>query len=83
VEWILSIFIQALSRKHEYEADSYAVTTCDQGAALADALKKLSRNNLSNLTPHPLYVILNYSHPPVMQRIMRIKERSAGYHANP
>ncbi len=83
VEWILSIVIQALSRKHEYEADYYAVSTCDQGDALGDALKKLSRNNLSNLTPHPLYVFLNYSHPPVIQRIMRIRELSAGYQAKP
>ncbi len=77
VEWILSIVIQALSRKHEYEADYFAVTTFDRGASLADALKKLSRNNLSNLTPHPLYVFLNYSHPPVLQRITRIREISA------
>ncbi len=77
VEWILSIAIQALSRKHEYEADYFAVTTFDRGASLADALKKLSRNNLSNLTPHPLYVFLNYSHPPVLQRITRIREISA------
>ena len=77
VEWILSIFMQALSRKHEYEADAYAVSTFDGGATLADALKKLSRNNLSNLTPHPFYVFLNYSHPPVLQRILRIKERAA------
>jgi STE24 endopeptidase len=77
VEWILSLFMQALSRKHEYEADAYAVSTFEQGATLADALKKLSRNNLSNLTPHPFYVFLNYSHPPVLQRIMRIREHVA------
>jgi len=81
VEWILSVFIQVLSRKHEYEADYFAVSTYEYGAALGDALKKLSRNNLSNLTPHPLYVFLNYSHPPVIQRIMRIRELSSGYHA--
>ena len=78
VEWILSVFMQALSRKHEYEADAYAVSTFEQGSVLADALKKLSRNNLSNLTPHPLYVFLNYSHPPLLQRIMRIREHVAG-----
>ncbi len=70
--------MQALSRKHEFEADAYAVSTFDQGASLADALKKLSRNNLSNLTPHPFYVFLNYSHPPVLQRILRIREHVAG-----
>jgi STE24 endopeptidase len=81
VEWVLSVVMQALSRKHEYEADSYAVSTFEQGATLADALKKLSRNNLSNLTPHPFYVFLNYSHPPVLQRILRIREHAAGYDA--
>jgi len=74
VEWLLSIVMQLLSRKHEYEADAYAVATFAEGASLADALKTLSRNNLSNLTPHPLYVFLNYSHPPVLQRIRRIGE---------
>ena len=78
VEWLLSIVMQLLSRKHEYEADAYAVSTCAQGASLADALKTLSRNNLSNLTPHPLYVFLNYSHPPVLQRIRRIRDHVAG-----
>ena len=78
VEWVLSIVMQALSRKHEYEADAYAVSSYTHGASLSEALKKLSRNNLSNLTPHPLYVFLNYSHPPVLQRILRIKERVAG-----
>ncbi len=77
VEWVLSIVQQALSRKHEFEADAYAVSTYTEGASLADALKKLSRNNLSNLTPHPLYVFLNYSHPPVLQRILRIREIAA------
>ncbi len=75
VEWMLSVVLQFLSRKHEYEADAYAVTTYPYGTTLADALKKLSRNNLSNLTPHPFYVFLNYSHPPVLQRIERIRER--------
>ena len=83
VEWILSIFMQALSRKHEYEADAYAVSTFDKGATLADALKKLSRNNLSNLTPHPFYVFLNYSHPPVLQRILRIREYAVNCDVKP
>ncbi|MEC9486105.1 MAG: M48 family metallopeptidase [Prosthecochloris sp.] len=74
VEFLLSILLQMLSRRHEFQADHYAATTCPDGGALADALKKLSRSNLSNLTPHPLYVFLNYSHPPVLQRILRIRE---------
>lgn len=79
VEFVLSIFLQLLSRKHEFEADRYAATTSSGGAALVDALKKLSRSNLSNLTPHPFHVFLNYSHPPVLQRIERIR---AGYSGN-
>lgn len=81
VQWLLSLVMQALSRKHEYEADAFAVSTFEGGAILADALKKLSRNNLSNLTPHPLYVFLNYSHPPVLQRILRIRELAASSNA--
>ncbi len=81
VQWFLSLVMQVLSRKHEYKADAYAVSTFEGGATLADALKKLSRNNLSNLTPHPLYVFLNYSHPPVLQRILRIRELVAGSNA--
>ena len=69
--------MQVLSRKHEYEADFFAVSTFDKGTELADALKKLSRSNLSNLTPHPFYVFLNYSHPPVVQRILRIRAIAA------
>jgi STE24 endopeptidase len=77
VEFVLSLFLQALSRRHEFEADYFAVSTYSGGQALAEALKKLSRSNLSNLTPHPLYVFLNYSHPPVMHRISRIRESLA------
>ncbi len=72
VEMILSIFMQMLSRKHEFEADSYAATTY-KGQPMIEALKKLSKDNLSNLTPHPFYIFLNYSHPPVLQRIRAIE----------
>ncbi len=78
VEFILSVFLQALSRRHEFQADRYAVETYSGGSALVEALKKLSRKNLSNLTPHPFYVFLNYSHPPVLRRIERIREIDQG-----
>ncbi|NTW51093.1 MAG: M48 family metallopeptidase [Chlorobiaceae bacterium] len=73
-EFILSILMQMLSRKNEYEADRFAVTTYSHGRMLSAALKKLSRQNLSNLTPHPFNVFLNYSHPPVLQRVRRIED---------
>jgi STE24 endopeptidase len=61
--------MQYMSRRHEYAADRFAVQTAPQGRSLATALKKMSVDHLSNLDPHPLYVFLNYSHPPVMQRV--------------
>ncbi|MCP4049461.1 MAG: M48 family metallopeptidase [bacterium] len=60
------------SRKHEFEADKYAVDTTADNKDMIDALKKLSVDNLSNLTPHPFKVFLEYSHPPVLRRIKRI-----------
>jgi STE24 endopeptidase len=73
VDLVLSIFGQILSRRHEYEADRYAAETTGKPGAMISALKKLSADNLSNLTPHPFHVFLNYSHPPVLQRIRAIR----------
>jgi STE24 endopeptidase len=73
IESILSILLQAFSRRNEYEADRFSVETFEQPEAMIDALKKLSVHNLSNLTPHPFYVFLNYSHPPLLQRIEAIR----------
>jgi len=72
IDMIVSIFMQVLSRKYEYEADAFASTTY-QKEPMIQALKKLSKDNLSNLTPHPFYVFLNYSHPTVLQRIKAIR----------
>ena len=74
VNMLISIYRQVLSRKHEYEADAYAVETYKQPEAMILALKKLSVDNLSNLTPHPLKVFLEYSHPPVLKRIEVIRK---------
>ena len=70
---ILSVFMQIFSRKNEFEADHFAAETTKDSQSMIDALKKLSADNLSNLTPHPFYVFLNYSHPPVLQRINALK----------
>ncbi|MCU0597937.1 MAG: M48 family metallopeptidase [Desulfobacterales bacterium] len=73
IDFFLSVLLQALSRKNEYSADRFAVeTTCDSQSFIT-ALKKLAAHNLSNLTPHPFYVYINYSHPPVLERIKAIK----------
>ena len=60
-----------LSRKFEYEADNYAKENYN-GASLVSSLKKLSKNSLSNLTPHKSYVFMHYSHPTLLQRIQNL-----------
>ncbi|MFC1988971.1 M48 family metallopeptidase [Chloroflexota bacterium] len=73
VEMVLSIALQIFSRRNEYEADRFAAETTAEPASLVDALKKLTTENLSNLTPHPFYVFLNYSHPSLLQRVQAIQ----------
>ena len=77
IELPLSIAMHVLSRKNEYDADRFAAETLDEPRSLVDALKKLSASNLSNLTPHPFYVFLNYSHPPLLQRVQAIQRYEA------
>ncbi len=74
LDGLMGMAIQAMSRRHEYSADRFASRTSGKGAAMVTALKKLSVHNLSNLQPHPFYVFLNYSHPPVLQRIEAIEK---------
>ncbi|MEM9283967.1 MAG: M48 family metallopeptidase [Verrucomicrobiota bacterium] len=66
---LLSVAGNYLSRKHEFEADAYAAKVTQNPEAMSEALRKLSKDNLSNLTPHPFYVFLNYTHPPVVERV--------------
>ncbi len=73
IELLLSIAMNAVSRKHEYEADAFAVGSLDSSKALVKSLKTLSVSNLGNLTPHALTVFLNYSHPPILQRISALR----------
>ena len=80
LDFFIGIFLQMLSRKNEYAADRFAVETIRNPGAMIEALKRLSACNLSNLTPHPFYVFLNYSHPPVLERIRAIAQ--PGPHAH-
>src|SRR5699024_5372893 len=71
VDMILSMIMQILSRKYVFESDRFA-STAFRPEPMASALIKLSKDNPSNLRPHPFYVFLNYSHLPVLQRIKAI-----------
>lgn len=73
ISMFLSVIQNIISRKYEYEADKYSVTTYKHPQEMIEALKKLSVDNLSNLTPHKIKVFLEYSHPPVLDRIKAIK----------
>ncbi|MGD9350864.1 MAG: M48 family metallopeptidase [Desulfobacterales bacterium] len=69
IDFFSGILMQWRSRRNETAADQFAAETTRDPGSMISALKKLSVHNLSNLTPHPFYVFLNYSHPPVLQRI--------------
>ncbi len=69
----IGTLMNILSRKNEYEADNYAKKTYG-GAPLSEALKKLSVDNLSNLYPHPFYVYMHYSHPPLLKRLHNLEQ---------
>jgi len=62
-----------LSRRDEWEADRFAADLTQKPEAMASALVKLSRENLANLHPHPLYAKFYYSHPPVVERIRTLR----------
>lgn len=69
---VTGLFMNYMSRKFEYQADNFAKETFE-GKALISSLKKLSKNSLSNLTPHPAFVFMNYSHPTLLQRINNLE----------
>jgi STE24 endopeptidase len=69
--FFLSPLMAQLSRKHEFEADAYAVAQTN-GADLASALLKLYKDNASTLTPDPVYARFYYSHPPASERLTRL-----------
>jgi STE24 endopeptidase len=70
---ITGLLMNYLSRKFEYQADNYAKTTY-AASPLISALKKLSKNSLSNLTPHPAYVFMHYSHPTLLERYKNLSK---------
>ena len=72
-ELIISPVMQFFSRRHEHQADQWAVETTTNKQNLISGLRKLAANNLANLSPHPLFVTLHYSHPPLVRRIESIE----------
>ena len=70
---IMSFAFSYISKKNEFAADAYSAKTAKSPNSLISGLKKMSKENLSNLTPHWLNVMLNYSHPPVIDRIKALK----------
>ncbi len=75
--FFLSPLFAAWSRRHEYEADRFAVDATGGAAALKAALIGLGRNNLTNLTPHPLYSRYYYSHPTIAERVAAMEAHEA------
>jgi len=69
----LGSLMHIISRIFEREADDFAIDLIGSGEPLADALVKLSKDNLSNMHPHPLYAKVHYSHPPAVERIRRLR----------
>ena len=74
ISFLIGISTNKFSRSNEFEADEFA-REYGFGEHLINSLKKLSVNNLSNLTPHKLYVFFHYSHPTLLQRIAAIKKK--------
>ncbi len=76
ISGVLGLFMSLYSRRNEYEADAYARETYS-AEALAEALKRLSVDSLSNLYPHPAYVFFYYSHPPLLDRLRALQSKAA------
>jgi STE24 endopeptidase len=70
---LLGVGMMIFSRKNEYEADAYAAEVTGHAEDLISGLKRLSKENLANLTPHPFFVFMNYSHPPTLKRIKTLE----------
>jgi STE24 endopeptidase len=73
VERVLSIGVNALSRRWEYQADRFAARATGRPGDLASAVTRLAADHLANLTPHPLKVALDHSHPPLRDRLAALR----------
>ena len=74
ISFLLDIGMSLLSRKNEFEADAYAAKVTGGSDDMISALKQLPKDNLSNLTPHPFYAFLFYSHPPIIERLEALRK---------
>jgi len=74
ISTIIGLAMNVFSRKNEYQADDFAKKH-NLGESLISALKKLSANSLSNLTPHPAFIFVYFSHPSLYQRILSINKK--------
>jgi STE24 endopeptidase len=82
---VLGVLANAWSRRHEFEADAYAAKMTGNGAALGEALKKMTADHLSHPSPAPLRVWLDHSHPPLIQRLAALQafKAPAAAHESP
>jgi STE24 endopeptidase len=76
ISLIFRIPVNILSRKHEYEADAFERSQVGKETAVS-ALKKLYREDLGNLTPHPFVVMMEHSHPPLSERLTALESQVA------
>ena len=74
ISMLVGFLFSYVSRKNEFAADAFSAQTSKLPKSLISGLKKMSRENLSNLTPHWLNVMLNYSHPPIIERIVALRK---------
>jgi STE24 endopeptidase len=77
VSLLLTPAASIISRRHEFQADRFAARAMGAVEPMISALKTLAKTNLVNLTPHPAYVFVHYSHPPVLERIAALRKEAA------
>jgi STE24 endopeptidase len=75
---LIGVIAKYWSRRHEFEADRFAAEAMGNPNPLIQALKRLSKDSLSNLTPHPLLVALHFTHPSVLARVLALRSLKSG-----